>query len=222
MVCKKTCWIVLGFVLSCLGSSRGEGDVDPIENVTRIMDQVTELPGQPSVGFNHYAGHVTVNEQNGRALFYWFYEAISEKEQKPLVLWLNGGPGCSSVGYGATEEIGPFLVNPNGATLSFNEYAWNNESNLLFVESPVGVGFSYSNTTSDYDKLGDNMTGTDTFVFLQNWFLRFPEYRQHDFYITGESYAGKYIPELAEIITDFNNNTVSEDEQINLKGFMVK
>lgn len=54
-------------------------------------DLVTNLPGQPQVDFQHYAGYVTVNETNGRALFYWFYEAMTKPEEKPLVLWLNGG-----------------------------------------------------------------------------------------------------------------------------------
>lgn len=54
-------------------------------------DLVTDLPGQPNVTFRHYAGYVTVNETNGRALFYWFYEATTRPEEKPLVLWLNGG-----------------------------------------------------------------------------------------------------------------------------------
>lgn len=56
-----------------------------------VEDLVTTLPGQPSVDFQHYAGYVTVNENNGRALFYWFYEATSFADEKPLVLWLNGG-----------------------------------------------------------------------------------------------------------------------------------
>jgi len=54
-------------------------------------DLVTNLPGQPPVDFQHYAGYVTVNETNGRALFYWFFEAMTKPEDKPLVLWLNGG-----------------------------------------------------------------------------------------------------------------------------------
>jgi len=56
-----------------------------------IDDLVTNLPGQPPVDFQHYAGYVTVNETNGRALFYWFFEAMTKPEDKPLVLWLNGG-----------------------------------------------------------------------------------------------------------------------------------
>ncbi|XP_051125991.1 serine carboxypeptidase-like 31 isoform X2 [Andrographis paniculata] len=167
---------------------------------------VESLPGQPSVTFRHYAGYVTVNEQNGRALFYWFYEATNLADEKPLVLWLNGGPGCSSVGYGATQEIGPFLVDMDGRALKFNPFSWNTEANMLFLESPIGVGFSYSNTSSDYDILGDDFTANDAYAFLQKWFLNFPSYRNRPFYIAGESYAGKYVPELAEIIHDKNKD----------------
>jgi serine carboxypeptidase-like clade 2 len=71
------------------------------------------------------------------------------------------------VGYGATQEIGPFLVDTNGNGLNFNPYAWNKEANMLFLESPVGVGFSYSNTSSDYQKLGDDFTGRSIiFIFI--------------------------------------------------------
>ncbi|KAL0442789.1 UNVERIFIED_CONTAM: Serine carboxypeptidase-like 31 [Sesamum latifolium] len=175
-------------------------------NFEAAEDLVTSLPGQPSVSFRHYAGYVTVNEKNGRALFYWFYEATTLADQKPLVLWLNGGPGCSSVGYGATQEIGPFLVDLDGRGLKSNSFSWNTEANLLFLESPIGVGFSYTNTSGDYDGLGDDFTANDAYAFLHKWFLKFPSYRTRIFYIAGESYAGKYVPELAEIIRDKNKD----------------
>lgn len=92
------------------------------------LDKITELPGQPkNVDFNQYSGYVTVNEQAGRALFYWLIESPANRrpESRPLVLWLNGGPGCSSVAYGAAEEIGPFRIRPDGKTLYLNPYAWN-------------------------------------------------------------------------------------------------
>ncbi|XP_061375565.1 serine carboxypeptidase-like 31 [Gastrolobium bilobum] len=181
-------------------------------------DLVTNLPGQPPVDFQHYAGYVTVNGTNGRALFYWFYEAMTKPEDKPLVLWLNGGPGCSSVGYGATQEIGPFLVDTNGKGLKLNNFSWNKEANMLFLESPVGVGFSYSNTTSEYAQLGDDFTANDAYTFLHNWFLKFPSYRTRTFYIAGESYAGKYVPELAELIHDRNKDP---SLHINLKGILL-
>ncbi|XAR59136.1 Carboxypeptidase D [Bertholletia excelsa] len=181
-------------------------------------DLVTNLPGQPKVDFQHHAGYVTVNETNGRALFYWFYEASTLPDEKPLVLWLNGGPGCSSVGYGATQEIGPFKVDKSGHKLKLNPYAWNTEANILFLESPVGVGFSYSNTSTDYNKLGDNFTALDAYEFLHKWFLKFPSYRTRAFYVAGESYAGKYVPELAELIVDNNKDP---SEFIDLKGILL-
>ncbi|EOA34398.1 hypothetical protein CARUB_v10021926mg [Capsella rubella] len=184
-----------------------------------MRDLVTDLPGQSSVNFRHYAGYVPVDRKNGRALFYWFFEAMSLPNQKPLVLWLNGGPGCSSVGYGAIQEIGPFLVDNKGNSLKFNPYAWNHEANILFLESPVGVGFSYSNTTTDYKKIGDDFTARDAYAFIQKWLERFPAYRGNDFYIAGESYAGKYIPELAEVVYDKNKDNSSR--HIKLKGILL-
>jgi serine carboxypeptidase-like clade 2 len=92
-------------------------------------DKIGWLPGQPNnVGFEQYSGYVTVNEKRGRALFYWLIEAPLNRgpDSRPLVLWLNGGPGCSSIAYGASEEIGPFRIRPDGKSLYLNPYAWNN------------------------------------------------------------------------------------------------
>ncbi|KAG6537217.1 hypothetical protein ZIOFF_002303 [Zingiber officinale] len=91
-------------------------------------DKVIRLPGQPNrMNFNQYAGYVTVHRATGRALFYYFVEADENSMSKPLVLWLNGGPGCSSLGYGAMEELGPFRVMSDGKTLYRNPYAWNTD-----------------------------------------------------------------------------------------------
>ncbi|KAH7546165.1 hypothetical protein FEM48_Zijuj01G0171500 [Ziziphus jujuba var. spinosa] len=94
----------------------------------REIDRISVLPGQPPVPFNQFSGYVTVNEQDGRALFYWLTEATTFPEKKPLVLWLNGGPGCSSVAYGASEEIGPFRINRTGQSLYRNKYSWNTDN----------------------------------------------------------------------------------------------
>ncbi|KAF9609357.1 hypothetical protein IFM89_015612 [Coptis chinensis] len=216
----KMCFLAWAFLCLCLGNSvLGVGHVKEVDMKGHDDDLVTDLPGQPDVGFKHYAGYVTVNKKNGRALFYWFYEAETQPDEKPLVLWLNGGPGCSSVGFGATQEIGPFIVDTEGHELKFNPYSWNKEANMLFLESPVGVGFSYSNTTSDYAILGDKLTAKDSYSFLHNWFIKFPLYRNRRFYIAGESYAGKYVPELAELIHKKNKNP---SLYIDLKGFLLR
>ncbi|KAJ0045187.1 hypothetical protein Pint_06077 [Pistacia integerrima] len=155
-------------------------------NQQQERDRILKLPGQPSnVNFSQFSGYITVDQQAGRALFYWLIEAPSSSlpGSKPLVLWLNGGPGCSSVAYGASEEIGPFRKQIC--------------SSLIRRQ---GVGFSYTNTSSDIYTVGDNRTANDAYIFLVNWLERFPQYKQRPFYIAGESYAGHYIPELSQLI----------------------
>nr|KJB29510.1 hypothetical protein B456_005G104400 [Gossypium raimondii] len=183
-------------------------------------DKINALPGQPEgVDFDQYAGYVMVDPIADRALFYYFVESPQNSSDKPLVLWLNGGPGCSSLGYGAMLELGPFRVNKDGKTLYRNEYAWNKVANVIFLESPAGVGFSYSNDSSDYTKVGDKRTTKDSYVFLINWLERFPQYKRRDFFITGESYAGHYVPQLAYYILSRNKNT--NQTVINLKGIAI-
>ncbi|CAL9069196.1 unnamed protein product [Musa banksii] len=201
-------------------------------------DLVVGLPGQPSVNFKHYAGYVSVSEH--RSLFYWFFEAMEAPATKPLVLWLNGGPGCSSVAGGAISEVGPFLVTDEGSGLRFNPYAWNKGkrdtvivpsfhdthvlhcssiANLLFLDSPVGVGFSYSDSSSDAKNLNDQITAEDTHAFLIYWFLKHPDFKSQELYLVGESYAGHYAPQLAEVIDERNKG--AKDSYINLKGLMI-
>ncbi|KAH7546122.1 hypothetical protein FEM48_Zijuj01G0167100 [Ziziphus jujuba var. spinosa] len=201
-----------------LGKVLATFPTDPL--VQQLKDRVVELPGQTfNVSFAHYSGYVTVNEKSGRALFYWFIEAVEDPDSKPLVLWSNGGPGCSSIAYGEAEEIGPFHIKPDGTTLYLNPYSWNQVANVLFVDSPVGVGFSYSNTSSDLLTNGDKRTAKDSLAFLLNWFERFPQYKGRDLYLTGESYAGHYIPQLSQAIVRYNLG--AKEKGINLKGYMV-
>ncbi|KFK25189.1 hypothetical protein AALP_AA8G078500 [Arabis alpina] len=190
---KNALWLLCVLVLPAIAFGSKEDDL------------VTGLPGQP---------------QKQKALFYWFFEAQHNSSHLPLVLWLNGGPGCSSIAFGAAQELGPFLVHTKSGNLTFNNFSWNKEANMLFLEAPVGVGFSYSNNSMDLQKLGDQVTSEDSLVFLINWFKKFPEFRSNEFYIAGESYAGHYVPQLAEVIYD-RNKKVTRVSRINLKGFMI-
>nr|XP_015895935.1 serine carboxypeptidase-like 45 [Ziziphus jujuba var. spinosa] len=183
-----------------------------IEASLSQLDRITRLPGQPQVGFQQYAGYVTVDAKQQRALFYYFAEAEIDPASKPLVLWLNGGPGCSSLGVGAFTENGPFR--PSGEILVRNEHSWNGEANMLYLETPIGVGFSYSKDTSSYETVNDKITARDNLVFLQRWLVKFPQFRNTSLYITGESYAGHYVPQLAELMLQFNKKR----NLFNLKG----
>ncbi|KAJ1275663.1 hypothetical protein BS78_05G152900 [Paspalum vaginatum] len=175
-------------------------------------DRIRRLPGQPEVSFGQYSGYVGVDDGGKRALFYYFVEAEVDPASKPLVLWLNGGPGCSSLGVGAFSENGPFR--PSGQVLVKNEYSWNKEANVIYLETPAGVGYSYSADAAYYQGVDDKMTAMDNMVFLQRWLQKFPQYKGRDLYIAGESYAGHYIPQLAEAMVEFNK----KDKVFNLKG----
>ncbi|XP_047971767.1 serine carboxypeptidase-like 45 [Salvia hispanica] len=203
---------ILAFLTFLAHSAQSHFSSSSSSSSLSAADRISELPGQPSVGFHQYSGYVSVDQREERALFYYFVEAEIDPASKPLVLWLNGGPGCSSLGVGAFSENGPFR--PSGNGLVRNEHSWNREANILYLESPIGVGFSYAANSSSYDGVNDKITAHDNLVFLQNWFLRFPQYKDRSLYITGESYAGHYIPQLAELMLQSNKKR----QEFNLKG----
>ncbi|XP_057790038.1 serine carboxypeptidase-like 40 [Salvia miltiorrhiza] len=196
----------------------GEEEIYPQKGV-KENDRIQRLPGQPQVKFTQYGGYVNVNRRAGRALYYYFVEAHHSHKSLPLLLWLNGGPGCSSLGYGAMEEVGPFRVHTDGKTLYHNNFSWNHAANMVFLESPAGVGFSYSKTWADLMRNGDRNTAIDNYSFLVNWLERFGEYKDRDLYIAGESYGGHYIPQLARTI--LHHNQKANKTIINLKGLII-
>ncbi|KNA24331.1 hypothetical protein SOVF_016850 [Spinacia oleracea] len=158
-------WLLLAasaavFISPASSRPSSSGFLSPKIKEEQRADFVKRVPGQPKVSFKQYAGYVTVNATHGKALFYWFFQAVDEPAKKPVLLWLNGGPGCSSIGYGESEELGPFSPQKGSKPkLKLNKYSWNKAANLLFLESPVGVGFSYTNTSSDISELGDTIAG---------------------------------------------------------------
>ena len=139
---------------------------------------------------------------------------------KVNIFYLNnniGGPGCSGL-VGLFWELGPFRPNAD-KTLTFNRYSWNNIANIIFIESPVSVGFSYSTNPSDDYILNDSKTANDNYKIIQEFFIRFPEYKNNSFYLASESYGGHYLPTLAQIIADENYYQIYP--YINFKGFLV-
>ena len=156
-------------------------------------DRILSLPGwDMELPSDMYSGYLTAEDSR---LFYWFVEAEGNSADAPFVIWFNGGPGCSSLG-GLFTETGPFST--NGTQLLLSEFRWSRFANLLFFENPKGVGFSYS-TSLDYNT-SDNETTHENLLALSDFFNKYPEYNNHDLYLTGESYAGVYIPMLAQAI----------------------
>ncbi|KAL3850469.1 hypothetical protein ACJIZ3_012351 [Penstemon smallii] len=184
---------------------------------------VTNIPGfNGTFPSKHYSGYVTIDETYGKKLFYYFVESERNPSKDPVVLWLNGGPGCSSFD-GFVYEHGPFNFEagkPRGSlpTLHLNPYSWSKVSSILYLDSPAGVGLSYSGNESDYIT-GDLKTASDSHKFLLKWFELYPEFLSNPFFISGESYAGIYVPTLAyEVATGIDAGV---KPILNLKGYMV-
>jgi len=184
-----------------------------------LKDQVHDLPGSEdlSFDFNQFSGYLKVGDNLSKNMHYWMVESENDPKNDPVVFWTNGGPGCSGL-LGFFTEQGPFFPQKDGS-LKMNEYAWNKVANMVFIESPCGVGFSYSEDSDDY-KTGDAQTAADNYDLIQAFMTRFPSLRGNRLYITSESYGGHYMPTLAKEIVD-QQKDASEDEKLNFKGFAV-
>lgn len=179
-----------------------------------IADQIVELPGL-STAFNQFSGYITLAGTQ-KHIHYWLVEA--EIADAPLVFWTNGGPGCSGL-IGFMTEQGPFYPDATG-NLVPNEYAWNKLANMVFLEQPVGVGFSYSDNADDYH-IGDDQAAQDNLATIRGFLERFPEFAKTPIYLTSESYGGHYLPTWAAAIIDYNDAVTDSAQRINFQGFAV-
>uniref|UniRef100_A0A0D9XRW5 Carboxypeptidase n=1 Tax=Leersia perrieri TaxID=77586 RepID=A0A0D9XRW5_9ORYZ len=183
---------------------------------------VTSLPGfDGPLPFSLETGYVEVNKTTKVNLFYYFVRSEKDPEHDPLLVWLTGGPGCSSI-YGLTHEIGPFQFTAqwyyrNGfPKLIYRPETWTKTNNIIFVDSPVGTGFSYA-TTEEGSKSSDTKAVKQLVVFLRKWLLDHPQFLLNPLYIGGDSYGGMIIPVLTLAIDE--SNYLGEKPYFNLKGY---
>merc|ERR1719354_821441 len=162
-------------------------------------DRITKLPGVSLMPWARmYSGYL--DSGDGDQMFYWLNEADSGDER--LILWLNGGPGCSSL-YGLMKENGPFIYNSETKTLEPNKHSWNRLGATLYLDSPVGTGFSYTKGNTSASDLSDERTAKSLLKALKHFYALYPTFQDHELYLSGESYAGIYLPMLAaEIIKE--------------------
>lgn len=155
-----------------------------------------------------YSGYLDDNEQD-KHLFYWFFESRNDPKNDPVILWLNGGPGCSSM-LGLFMELGPARINEKIEVVT-NDFAWNNNASVIFLDQPVNTGFSYGSGSVS----STAAAGKDIYALLTLFFHQFPEYSHQDFHIAGESYGGHYVPIFAHEILSH------KDRNINLKSALI-
>ena len=183
-----------------------------------LLDQVTDLPGlKDALSYNQFSGYISLPGTQ-KNIHYWLVEAEQDANLKPLVFWTNGGPGCSGL-IGFLTEQGPFRPTADGE-IQMNPYAWNKVANMVFLEQPVGVGFSYSNVEDDY-KIGDDQAAKDNLATILGLIEKFPHFNHSELYITSESYGGHYMPTLANEIINYNDAQECNAEKLNFKGFAV-
>ena len=195
---------------------------------------MTRLPGLPSDwSGKHYAGMIDSDDASGGRLFYWFFERDGaspvgdlggDGSPTPLVIWLNGGPGCSSMD-GLFLELGPLRVAAPGTRggpprLSRRAHSWHRAANVLFVDQPVGTGFSRTSGRA-YCKNDDCIVNQfETFLarFARSYAahaLRPPgpngQERSVPVYFSGESHAGHYVPVMMEKLLHRATSGISWD-----------
>ncbi|RMZ89291.1 hypothetical protein DV736_g3473, partial [Chaetothyriales sp. CBS 134916] len=181
---------------------------------------VHSLPGAPEGPLlKMHAGQIEVDQQTNAHMFFWLFHNRHISDRQRTVIWLNGGPGCSSMD-GALMEVGPYRVR-EGGRLVYNEGSWDEFTNIVFVDNPVGTGFSYVNGDGylhELQEMADNFV-----IFLEKWFGLFPEFEHDDLYFAGESYAGQHIPYIAKTVQNRNNNVAGQVDKVqwNLSGLLI-
>jgi cathepsin A (carboxypeptidase C) len=148
--------------------------------------------------------------------FFWFFESRNDPANDPVILWMTGGPGCSSQ-VALFAENGPCKVNKLGLDTETNPYSWNNNASVIYIDQPAGTGFSYGKGW-DHDEDG---VSADMYDFLQQFFQTYPQYSKLSFNVFGESFAGHYVPAVTHKIWANNQNLPSGAVEINLKGVAV-
>eukprot|EP00922_Rhytidocystis_sp_ex-Travisia-forbesii_P055801 GHVS01082622.1.p1 GENE.GHVS01082622.1~~GHVS01082622.1.p1 ORF type:complete len:494 (+),score=70.49 GHVS01082622.1:73-1554(+) len=151
-------------------------------------------------------------------IFYWYFpynntDSDITAHQRPTVMWLTGGPGCASE-IAVFQENGPFWVNAD-ATLRLNHNSWTRRADILYVDQPLGTGFSVANNPHDFAR-NETQIAEDMAVFLEAFLEKYPTHQNKPFFLTGESYAGHYIPAIAHYLM-FKRHV----KNLNLQGLAI-
>uniref|UniRef100_A0A2C9JXK9 Carboxypeptidase n=1 Tax=Biomphalaria glabrata TaxID=6526 RepID=A0A2C9JXK9_BIOGL len=174
-----------------------EGKITEAQKLSEVADERGVIP-------KSYAGFITVDQKVGNNLFFWFFPAIqpSVRSSAPLLLWLNGGPGVTSM-FGLFHDNGPIRlsskINESSDYEKWSE-SWAETFSMLYIDNPVGVGYSYSDSGEEgYRSTQDGYSG-DLYEFIELFYVLFPDHKQRELYIGGASYAGQYVTGFAYLL----------------------
>jgi len=157
-------------------------------------------------GTSSYAGFFVTQKETNNSMFFWFFEAQEPKvANPPLLIWLQGGPGGSSM-FALFSEMGPYELVQDGKAYAARrrETTWNKEYSMLFIDNPVGAGFSFTTTDAGYCTDTKECVSRNLYSLLQQFYTVFPEQLKSPLYVTGESYGGHYVPGISYYIHTHN------------------
>ncbi|CAG9317042.1 unnamed protein product [Blepharisma stoltei] len=188
---------------------------------TNSQELLGDTDGQWSYfGFQGYAGEVTMNALTGSSYFYWLFQAIkgnisSTTDKLPLIIWIQGGPGCSGETGMFFENIAPFYID-NNTNPQKNPYTWTNDFHIMTIDHPLGTGYSVAGAPYD---MKNTTTGSSIqlYNFLVKLANKYPTWFSRDLYFFGESFGGHWIPGIAYQIVS-NNRSPNPPFKFNLKG----
>lgn len=155
---------------------------------------VTSLDQQPDLSFGLYSGYVSIPNTK-KQLHYMVALSQNDWKNDPVIVWFNGGPGCSSM-LGWAQEHGPYVIEDGTNNFVRNDYSWNTEATMIYVESPAGVGYSICGDKTECNFDDDN-SAQDNLQALLGIMEKYSELKTNKLWISGESYAGIYVPKLA-------------------------
>ncbi|KFK26845.1 hypothetical protein AALP_AA8G301000 [Arabis alpina] len=140
-------------------------------------------------------------------LFYYFIKSERNPQKDPPLLWISGGPLCSSL-TALLFENGPLTIKMDGyhggiPSLVSSTYSWTKVANIIYLDQPVGSGFSYS-TTPLVDIPSYTGEAKRIHEFLQKWLDKHPDSFPNPFYVSGNSYSGKVVPAIVQEISEGN------------------
>ncbi|KAK7306799.1 hypothetical protein VNO77_44757 [Canavalia gladiata] len=183
---------------------------------------VKNLPGyEGDLPFNLETGYIGVGDEAEVQIFYLFVESQRNPFIDPLLVWFVGGPGCSALSAFFFEN-GPLVMDSNYSgnlpKLELNPYAWSHTLNMIYIDMPVGTGFSYSQTQEGYHS-SDILWVDHTYSFFQKWFLDHPRFSSNPFYIGGGSYSGLPTGPLVQKV--YEGFTARQVPLMNIKGYVL-
>ncbi|WCJ18015.1 serine carboxypeptidase-like 6 [Euphorbia peplus] len=194
-----------------------------ISNTVESQSIVKTLPGfHGNLPFFLETGYVGVGENEEVQIFYYFFESERNAEKDPLLVWITGGPGCSVL-TAVLYQSGPIMFNYTNSragkpTLIINPYSWTKFANMLYLDFPVGTGFSYSTTWEGY-KISDSISATHANHFLRKWLRAHPNFLSNPLFFGGDSYSGILVPTIVQEIS--KGNLRGNKPKINLKGYIL-